>query len=614
VRSGLAVAIEANPEALRMVGVTAGVTRTASRELYPAAPSQLVVWEQPAPAIPAALPETANVYARDRWTNVPLLASWAEGEGRVLWLATPLPDNGYGRFPFLPQAIEDLGLRSPLASKRIWAFFDYAYRSRTDPEYMAQQWRKAGLSAIHAGAWYHMEPDAERDRFLRELIAACHRNGILVYAWLEYPHVSDRFWAENPQWRDKTAQLSDAAVFWRKLMNFQNQDCVRAVQAATASLMRRFDWDGVNLAELYFESLLGPDDPAQFTPMNDDFRRMFRERHGYDPALIFQPASAQFWKANPAAIRQLYEYRVQLNHAMHDEWLVFLSGLRRADGTPYSLAMTNVDDQYEPKIRDYLGYDNKLLLKLLDRIPFEFIIQDPATLWSLGPERYPRIADLYRGLTPHGDLLAIDVNVARRQFVAYPTERQTGSEVLQLARVTSGSFPQTMYYSEVSISRLDRPLMARASAVGTVQAEPGGTLTVESPYGTGVSWSGPAMVNGQPWPYQDSRHLWLPAGKHRIARREAKPPLQMLDFNGHLSQVKELRGTETQDPIQGLSVAYRNRTRAIAVLEKRPAAIWIDGALSEPIQLTRRDGSVAILLPPGEHWVSFAAPEPAAAN
>ncbi len=41
-------------------------------------------------------------------------------------------------------------------------------------------------------------------------------------------------------------------------------------------LVGRFDWDGVNLAELYFESLEGAANPARFTPMNQDVRNEFR--------------------------------------------------------------------------------------------------------------------------------------------------------------------------------------------------------------------------------------------------------------------------------------------------------------------------------------------------
>ena len=47
--------------------------------------------------------------------------------------------------------------------------------------------------------------------------------------------------------------------------------------------MGRFDWDGVNLAELYFESLEGTANPSRFTPMNDDVRARFRAAGGFDP-------------------------------------------------------------------------------------------------------------------------------------------------------------------------------------------------------------------------------------------------------------------------------------------------------------------------------------------
>ena len=63
------------------------------------------------------------------------------------------------------------------------------------------------------------------------LIDACHRNGILVYAWLELPHVSEKFWDQHPEWREKTALLQDAQLDWRKLMNLTNRDAFAAVSA-----------------------------------------------------------------------------------------------------------------------------------------------------------------------------------------------------------------------------------------------------------------------------------------------------------------------------------------------------------------------------------------------
>ena len=64
-----------------------------------------------------------------------------------------------------------------------------------------------------------------QDEYLKQLIEACHRNAILVYAWLELPHVSEKFWADHPEWREKTGVGQDAQLDWRKLMNLQNPDC-----------------------------------------------------------------------------------------------------------------------------------------------------------------------------------------------------------------------------------------------------------------------------------------------------------------------------------------------------------------------------------------------------
>ncbi len=93
-----------------------------------------------------------------------------------------------------------------------------------DLDYFAPRWRAAGISALHVAAWHYWERDAEADAYLEHLIEACHRNAIQVYAWVELPHVSERFWEEHPEWREKTAIGQDAQLDWRKLMNLTNRD------------------------------------------------------------------------------------------------------------------------------------------------------------------------------------------------------------------------------------------------------------------------------------------------------------------------------------------------------------------------------------------------------
>jgi hypothetical protein len=174
-----------------------------------------LILEKPLTVRPFALPAGARVFTKDRWSDSPVVAGVKIGKGGVLWVVASPGVHGYERFPYLPQALNDLGWEPSIRADRTWAFFDYSYRTRVDLDYFATRWHKAGISALHVASWHFYERDTERDAYLNHLIEACHREGILVYAWLELPHVSNRFWDEHPQWREKTAVLQDAALDWR---------------------------------------------------------------------------------------------------------------------------------------------------------------------------------------------------------------------------------------------------------------------------------------------------------------------------------------------------------------------------------------------------------------
>src|SRR5204862_199725 len=177
-----------------------------------------------------------------------------------------------------------------------------------------QRWRSAGIAALHVAAWHFYESNPERDKYLERLIEACHRNGILIYAWFELPHVSEKFWTDHPEGREKTGLLQDAHLDWRRLMNLQNRQCFEAVAKDVKSLIARFDWDGVNLAELYFESLEGQTNLARFTPFNDDVRSDFKAWKGVDPLQAFE-------RKNEALMKDFLSFRAGLARKMQKEWI-----------------------------------------------------------------------------------------------------------------------------------------------------------------------------------------------------------------------------------------------------------------------------------------------------
>jgi hypothetical protein len=312
-------------------------------------PDMQIIWEEPAAVASVELPAGFEVFAREKWKRIPVLAGKRTSHGAILWLASSPGASGFERYPYLLHALVDLGLPLPLRATELWAFFDSSYRIRADVDYLAHRWRQAGIGALHVAAWHNVEPDPVQDEFLKQVIEACHRNAILVYAWLELPHVSEKFWTDHPEWREQTALSQDAQLDWRKLMNLQNPNCRQAVARQIRELLQRFDWDGVNVAELYFESLEGASNAARFTPMNDEVRREFKQSNGFDPKLLFEPESAYSAKNHPAPLRKFLDYRAALASRMQAEWLNVIEESK--------VVLTHIDDRFEPDIRDALGAD-----------------------------------------------------------------------------------------------------------------------------------------------------------------------------------------------------------------------------------------------------------------
>ena len=585
IEQGLILVLEGESDLAQSFGFKPGPKHIAVSSLKDIrAPKLSIVWEQMLEMPVYKLPEQARVFTAERWEGAPLVAGYRQGKGAVLWVAVNPGAEGYERFPYLLHALSDLGMPVPFKSSKLWAFFDSSYRLRVDVDYFAKRWRESGVAALQVAAWHFYDGDPEQIAYLKKLIEACHKESILVYAWLELPHVSEGFWRAHPEWREKTALLEDAQLDWRKLMNLTNRAAFAEVSKGVAALLESYDWDGVNLAELYFESLEGTGNAARFTPMNDDVRAEFKRLHGADPLTIFK-------SPNDKLQREFLDYRAGLARRQQGEWLTVLEQIRRKK--PYmDLAITQIDDRFDTRVHDMLGADASLTLPLLDTHDFTYLIEDPATIWHLGPKRYPEIAARYKPLTPRQSKLAIDINVVERYQDVYPTKQQTGTELFQLVSMAAKAFPRVALYFEKSILLPDLPLLASAAAAVNKVEQNGAKITIDSPNGVGLPWTGAALLDGKPWPMRDNTTVWIPGGRHTVEPgSSSEPALRIEDFNGALkSAVWNTRGVE---------FTYESAARVFCRLSKAPASVEVDG---ETMPLLA--GS-QIVLPRGQHFVTL---------
>ena len=528
----------------------------------------------------SSMPKTAQVFTRERWTHVPVVAGVSRGKGGVLWLASDPGLHGYERFPFLPNALCDLGLEPPFRGNRLWAFFDYAYRARVDVNWFAKQWHESGIAALHVAAWHFFEPDPERDRYLNALIEACHREGVLVYAWLELPHVSERFWADYPAWREKTALLQDAHLDWRKLMNLANPECAAAVDRGVGSMVKRFDWDGLNFAELYYESLEGTSNPARFTPMNDEVRARFaREAGGFDPVALWTTHN------NQPSLRKFLDFRANMARELQKEWLSKAEAYRKAK-PDLDIVLTHVDDRLDTAMKDAIGADTSTVLPVLQAHNATILIEDPATVWDRGPQRYPIIASKYTELSNK----AVDINIVERYQDVYPTKQQTGLELLGLVHLASLSFPRVALYIENALSPLDLSLLSySASDLHVVPTS--SDVSVDSRFGGRIRWRGTANLDGNAWPVSENGFVSIPAGPHTVSSATGfEPRLQMLSLTG------ELIAARYRD--KAIEFSFTGSSRSIARFNVPVGRVLLDGVVVPQLPCTS-----TLLFPKGKHSV-----------
>jgi hypothetical protein len=256
-------------------------------------------------------------------------------------------------------------------------------------------------------------------------------------------------------------------------------------------------------------------------------------------------------------LRKFLDFRASLAARLQEEWLGRLTQLKKTK-PQLDLVLTHIDDRFDASMRDKLGADAPRLLASAQERGVTFLVEDPATIWHLGPERYTEIAKRYAPLTKRADLLAIDLNIVERYQDVYPVKQQTGTELFQLVRSASDSFARVALYFENSIVPADWPLLAASAAPVRKAKWTGPNLELDSPQPLSVAWPGCAQVDGREWPVQDGERVFVPAGNHKLTPCTQLPARRLTDFNGNLLDARIIKGR--------IRVKYESRSRAIALV------------------------------------------------
>jgi hypothetical protein len=544
-----------------------------------------------------------KILGADGATAQPVAVSGRLGKGSYLYSGIALaPPDGAGceHFPFLLEAVRDeFHIQPVLARKDLSVYLDLGCHPRESPRQLVEKLGQWGINRVHCSVWYAA---ASARKFMQDFISAAHDHGILVYAWLELPMVSREFWDGHPECREQTAAGADAKVDWRYHIALEDARCFDLVTAELKPLILDLDWDGIDIAELYFESPLGLEAPQSFTPMHRSFRESFQQSYGVDPQEIFQTSSPAYWKNNPELTQALVDYRIALINQLNTGLLQFCERLKV--GKPYlRTVMTVIDTITDAAMKEKIGVDAEQFVKMQEQYGFDLEIEDPYTLWNLGPKRYRLIGERYRSLISKDQSLSIDINIVDREGEVYPTRKQRGLELLQLINAASQSTDRVILYGLSTLEPSDMYFARYSHGQDVVvEQQDDGSIKVKS--NRKFFWKTAARnvqyyVDGIKWPCAADDGIMVPAGEHSIhsrpiSRKEYESQLRIEDMNGEILSA-------TWNP-QGLTLDYTSMERLYLTLNHGSASLKLDGR-NFHVAPRKVGKKVVLVLPQGRHQV-----------
>ena len=554
-----------------------------------------------------------EVFCVDDVTETPMAVGKRVGKGKLIFFNSRFDSysqRGYSQYPYLLQYVgKYFHLRPIVRRDNLEMYFDPGFRKTYSIESLIKQWVKEGVRIVHVAGWNQF-PKYTYD--YKRLITLAHANGLLAYAWLEPPQVSKKFWDDHPQWREKNFKGEDIPPMWRYTVALENDSCLAAMTEEYVKILRGYDWDGVDLAELYYEAARGFENPNVFAPMHPSAQKEVRRKYGFDLTAIFNPQSPLYWKTNPSAKNAVVDYRVdQLEQAYE----AFLSAFTDIANTRqgFQILVTAVDSYGSPELREYLGVDMTRILAMQKKYRFVLQVEDPENLWSTDPDRYIEIGKRYSRLVGDSSKLALDLNILnfrkKETITPFPTLIQTGTESYLLLKAAALGSNRLTVYSEASVNPQDVTFFANAIAAQVRYRYGENGIDVRSPYSIVCKMPKAITeinIDGVPLSSFRDNAFNVPAGEHHISFSHDA----VNTFSTHELQVKILSITgnllSATHGLRDIDFEYESGTRTIAAFNVAPSAVKVDHR-DFPFTVMKGNDCYSIFLPSGRHYVELIA-------
>ena len=574
-------------------------------------PEEKILWRYSELVNKIEIEPADETFCFDEITEMPMVIGRQIGKGKLMFFNSsfdPYSRMGYSLYPYLMEYVKRYFKLRPIIRKdNLEVFFDPGFRHTYSVENLVKQWVNQGIRIIHAAGWHQYE---KYTYDYKRLINLAHANGILVYAWLEPPQVSQKFWNDHPQWREKNYKNEDVRPSWRYPVALTDDSCLAAMNSEFRKFLESYDWDGVNLAELYFEAARGLEDPNYFTPMHPSARKEVMKLYGIDLLKIFDPSSSSYWKSSNDIKNKIIQYRIKKIDSVYDLFLnTFTQVARKKNG--FEIVVTAMDSYGSPEVKEYIAVDMGNIIQLQKKYGFSLNVEDPENLWSTDPKRYIEMGKFYSQMIGDKSKLLLDLNILnfRKENVItpFPTLIQTGTESFHLINAASIGAPRCVIYSESSVNAQDLSFFPYAASIGIEYKVLDNGYEINSPNSFELKLPKNVKeisLDGNPIsPFRDNMFP-IPAGKHLIRFSD----VTVTSFSTHELQAKILSFTGNLMSVaygmKDIKFVYDSQTRTLLSLNREPTWVKVDRQ-DYKFSIMEGNDCFSLFLPPGNHFVEI---------
>ncbi|MFP4379056.1 MAG: DUF2334 domain-containing protein [Candidatus Sumerlaeia bacterium] len=551
-------------------------------------PGVEIEWPAAASTFAFESPGKAAFMYSDAATDTPVMIASPLNGGNYIFSSVPLSvmsENPGERFPyFLTHMFRSLNFFPALRQAGFEVYFNPTDRGdEISVEELVKQWRRSGVRVVYATA-SHVYPEWTYD--YERLIDLCHDNAILVYAVFEPPFVHEKFWRENPEWREQNVMGEAFGEERGMTMALSDPYCLRAALHEWRNMLLSHDWDGVLLDRVGWQSTKGPEHPETQAPFHPSARDAFLQQYGFDPRDIFKPDSYHYWKKRPQSLERFEEFRAKLAEATLESILGMIQQLREGDKFYWEVVIT-----HRPFVED-AGIGLDALEKMRER--YGFLMQAAPGMerqWDFDASAYDMVQlTIGAGQTSH---------FMPEAPTAYPTGlslyAELGKRIKDQQRFT--------LMSESSLYEVDMGIMPFLHASQSQVAWTPQGMLVEAMNSVELVFSGleskALTVDNELSGSFYRNRLLATAGTHQVSVPEAlddalkhlKSEARVLDCSSDL-----LKADVTK---QGIDIAWRGKQRAFVILNEKPRQVMIDGKKIDA-QADKALRGWRIVLPAGE--------------